>query len=143
MSGEASDPTVALLRGEPRPAPASLRRRSAFISLILGLLFLAGLLAWGLGSTSDDRRTVLLVVPDGARLSLDDEPVPATSEGGTHLLRLEPDTYRLGVRLRNGTELEEELRVADDEGVLSLELRHERGQGRWRLVEVGTKEDAR
>jgi len=120
-----------------RPSAAHLRRRSALVSLAIGGALLLLLLGWGLSPRSERGRPVLLVVPDGARLRLDGEPVPSNGEGGTHLLRLDPGRYTLEIRLRNGTELSEELQVEEGEQVLSLELRPERGRARWSLVEVG------
>jgi len=131
------------IRPPARAAVTRLRRRSAFVSLAIGGSLLLLLLGWGLYPSQERGRPVLLVVPDGARLALDGDPVPSNGQGGTHLLRLDPGLYQLEIRLRNGTELTEELRVEEGEQALSLELRPERGRSRWTLVEVGGEAEAR
>lgn len=138
--GERTEPPI---RPPDHSALAHLWRRSAFASLAIGGALLLLLIGWGLTPSQEHGRPVLLVVPDGARLSLDGDPVPSNGEGGTHLLRLDPGRYQLEVRLRNGTEISQELRVEEGEQALTLELRPERGRSKWTLVEVGGEAEAR
>lgn len=134
MSPDPQELRALLANGE---APMATRRRWVRRALAGGGLALTLLLVWTLWPRADDRRNVLLVAPEGARIAVDGRPHGSPATDGTYLLRLAPGRYELRFELRGGARVEQTLEVPPGREALSVELRPQRGREAWVLRTVG------